>query len=219
MPIPEVSPEYRSLSDWIVLKVLEAIRNGEIKSGEALVERKLADTLSLSRAPVRDAIHKLERLDVVERIGPRAFIKTWTDADVVETLQLLDALIAYSIQLSIGLLKPEDFNELEKIISETKSSIAQNSNNIKEQISLDFKFHLTIAKACQQKRLVTLIENLWLPMELYMETFLSGVGRDFSLHTHEELLEALKHGDMELALKCAKRTTDMSQKVILEALH
>ncbi|MCF0230248.1 MAG: GntR family transcriptional regulator, partial [Parasporobacterium sp.] len=52
--------DYIPLRDIVFRTLREAIITGELKSGERLMEIKLANELGVSRTPVREAIRKLE---------------------------------------------------------------------------------------------------------------------------------------------------------------
>ena len=220
MPVPAESPAYRDLSDWVVTKILEAIKNGSIKPGERLIERDVAERFSVSRAPVRDAMHKLERLGVVVRQPPRAtYVRSWTDRDIAEVLLILDALILLSVHLAGERLEPDDLVELEQIVEETRAAVTAGSSDVTEQVELDLKFHLAIARASQNARLLELIETLWLPLEFCMKDYLAEVGRVFSLRQHEELLEVFRLGDVQQAEALTRSHAQESQQAILKALE
>lgn len=79
MPVPSDAPAYRGLSEWVALKLLDAVKRGAIAAGEQLVERDVATRLGVSRAPVRDAFQRLERLGVAERDQARNLrVRQWT---------------------------------------------------------------------------------------------------------------------------------------------
>jgi DNA-binding GntR family transcriptional regulator len=57
----------RSLREQIVEVVREAIIGGDYRPGQRLVERELVSRFGVSSIPVREALHELERLGLVER--------------------------------------------------------------------------------------------------------------------------------------------------------
>ena len=220
MPVPTTLPEYRNLSDWVVLKILDAIREGLIQPGERLTERDVAGKFNASRAPVRDAIRELEKLGVVARRPSRAIcVRNWTRRDAAEVLVILDALIVVSVQLCIDCLRPDDIAELEEIVNQTRLAVTAKSNNVEEQLELDFRFHRVIMRASGNRRLVELFENLNLPLQLYQQDFLASVGRVYSLRTHGELLEALKRRDLDEAVECTMRHVQESQTAVIKILQ
>ncbi len=220
MPVPSDSPAYRDLSDWVVQKILDAIRDGLIRPGERLVERDVATQFSVSRAPVRDAFYKLEKLGVLVRKQPRTnYVRSWTNREVAEDLLIMDALILLSVQLAANHVSPEDLAHLEQIVDQTQSAVAEGSTNVWEQVELDFRFHITIARASQNSHLAELIEALWRPLQLCMADYLATVGREFSLRQHKELLEVLRQGDAHRAQELTRNHARESQAAILNALQ
>lgn len=55
-----------ALSPFEVL--INAIEKGELLPGERLQETRLAKQFGLSRTPIREALHRLEALGLVERV-------------------------------------------------------------------------------------------------------------------------------------------------------
>ena len=105
---PSPKPVYRALTDWVVLKMLDGVRKGEFVPDQRLSEEDLAKRFEVSRAPVRDALHRLEQIGVVERRPPRGmYVRSWTEADHAEVHALVDALNLLSVQLSFGRLTEE----------------------------------------------------------------------------------------------------------------
>jgi len=219
--LPSV-PVYRAHTDWVVLRILGGVHNGEFLPDQRLSEQNLAQRFDVSRAPVRDALHRLEQIGVVERRLPRgSYVRRWTDADRTEVLALLDALILLSVQLSVGRLTPDDFAKLEQIIEESKQLADSDAQEDRMQIQRDANFHLIIARASGNGRLVELMEQLMLPLQLYVTEAHDYLQRDFWLRIHASLLETLRAGDVEKAVACSLTNARESRAMLLghEALQ
>ena len=63
----QVLQERKSLGEHVFDNLKQAIIRGHITAGEWLVESHIAQMLGISRTPVREAIHKLERERLIER--------------------------------------------------------------------------------------------------------------------------------------------------------
>jgi DNA-binding GntR family transcriptional regulator len=193
-------PVYRALTDWVVLKILDGVRLGEFVPDQRLSEEDLAQRFEVSRAPVRDALHRLEQLGVVERRPPRGlYVRTWTEADHAEVLALIDALNLLAVQLSFGRLTEDDFAQLERIVEEARHATQSGIEEDRKQIQRDADFHLTIARAAGNRRLVELLERLMLPCVLYVTEAHDYLQRDFWVQMHGGLLEALRSSNLENA--------------------
>jgi len=193
-------PVYRALTDWVVLRILEGVKKGEFVPDQRLSEEDLAGRFDVSRAPVRDALHRLEQIGVVERRPPRGlYLRTWTNEDHAEVLALIDALNLLAVQLSFGKLTGDDFAQLERIVEEAKQSTDSGIDEDRKQIQRDADFHLTVARASGNRRLVELMERLMLPCVLYVTEAHDYLQRDFWVNIHGSLLEALRSGNLQYA--------------------
>lgn len=206
MSVEREIPDYRDLSEWVVLRILNAIRSGSIGQGERLVERDIAERFNVSRAPVRDAFHTLERIGVLERLRPRGVcVRAWSEHDAVEILYLMDALIFMSIKLAVGRLTEDNFDALQDILDKTKQNMASMAADRRQQLALDIEFHQIIARATGHQRLNEMLDRLTLPVGLWPETFLQRVVPTFSFRQHSELLDVLRSGDRDAAVACVVR--------------
>jgi DNA-binding GntR family transcriptional regulator len=193
-------PVYRALTDWVVLKILDGVKKGEFVPDQRLSEEDLARRFDVSRAPVRDALHRLEQLGVCERRPPRGlYLRTWTTEDHGEVLALIDALNLLAVQLSFGKLSASDFGQLEQIVEEAKQSTETGIDADRKQIQRDADFHLIIARASGSRRLVELMERLMLPCVLYVNEAHDYLQREFWVNIHGSLLDALRGGNLENA--------------------
>lgn len=193
-------PVYRALTDWVVLRILDGVKRGEFVPDQRLSEEDLARRFEVSRAPIRDALHRLEQIGVVERRPPRGlYLRTWTTADHAEVLALVDALNLLAVQLSFGKLTADDFSQLERILEEAKQSTDTGIDADRKQIQRDADFHLIVARATGNRRLVELMERLMLPCVLYVTEAHDYLQREFWVNIHGSLLEALRGGDLQTA--------------------
>ena len=80
---PEVS-----LSDFAYGQILDLLLAGQLPAGTVLQERRLAELLSISRTPVREALARLENESLVSRRHGRMLVVT--DVSVESYVNLLD---------------------------------------------------------------------------------------------------------------------------------
>jgi DNA-binding GntR family transcriptional regulator len=212
-------PEYRSLSDWVVLNVIDEIKAGTIKPADRLIERDLAARYGVSRAPARDAIRKLQVLGVVTQEQHKgASVISWTDADALEVVLLVDALILLSVQLAVGKLTEADLKELDDLLHETRRLSGEGFQNIHQRMELELQFHIVIARAAQHKRLVQMLDQFRFGLELYAYLVMPQIPVSHSLQLHEELLDVLRRGDAEAAIRCVLEHQKESQQLFRSAV-
>ncbi|WP_330278085.1 GntR family transcriptional regulator [Lentzea sp. NBC_00516] len=79
-------PQSDTLAGRAYRSVQEAIAAGDLAPGEKITERGLAERLSMSPTPVREAIRRLEQDGLINRIGPRTVVVADIGASAVEDL-------------------------------------------------------------------------------------------------------------------------------------
>ncbi len=104
-------------ADLAYQSLRKAIGSGELRPGQKVTERGLAERLSISPTPVREALRRLEQDGLIERTGPRTVVV----ADIAE--RAIDDLAEVEIALR-GLVarfaarnaRPEQLDELDAIL-------------------------------------------------------------------------------------------------------
>jgi DNA-binding GntR family transcriptional regulator len=69
-----VAPVAETLADRTYRAVQDAIAAGDLRPGEKVTERGLAERFAVSPTPVREAIRRLEQDGLIERAGPRTVV-------------------------------------------------------------------------------------------------------------------------------------------------
>ena len=121
MIMEKQAPEYRRLSDWVVGRIIAALREGLLLPGQVLVERDLAEMLSVSRQPVRDGLRTLEHLGVVVSEGRKTYVRSWLPVDVADTQVIMNELTLLALRLAAPRISDDDIAELRKIAEESRS--------------------------------------------------------------------------------------------------
>ncbi|MFC5803079.1 GntR family transcriptional regulator [Streptomyces formicae] len=100
MTLPQLSSPV-TLGDQAYAAIREAIVTGVLKRGEKVTERGLADSLSISATPVREALRRLGQDRLVERVGPRSVrIAKFDEDELREFTMIEDVLRALSARLA-----------------------------------------------------------------------------------------------------------------------
>ena len=73
-PLDEVLKDHLTLTDKTIAIIEKAILSGSIKNGERIIETEVAKRLGISKAPVREALKKLEGDGIVELLPRRGYI-------------------------------------------------------------------------------------------------------------------------------------------------
>ncbi|MBD8004535.1 GntR family transcriptional regulator [Bacillus norwichensis] len=185
-----------------IYKMLKAaIINRELPPGTKLSEQELADTLNVSRTPIRSALRRLS-YEMYVKIIPRrgAFVNQPTlkeVEDVFEMRILLEDFAVMKACQSHAKFK-STIQSLEGMIQKEKEAYA--SKNIGGVLENVYDFHIEIAKISQNDILINQLRELISLTNIYL-TFYSEMDLDepASPQEHADILEAIKVNDEELA--------------------
>ena len=157
-------------ADLVIRQIKELLISGELKPGDKLPpERKLSETLGVSRSHLRDAIRKLEFFGIlktrpqsgtyVAAIGISALkglisdilkLDSYSFLSLVETRVMLEKS---AIELACNRRTEEDLVQLELSLDNYVEKASKGIKAIEE----DLMFHLAIAEASKNKVLKSLL--------------------------------------------------------------
>jgi len=194
---------HRTLADEAFNYLSAQILSGELRAGERLIESELAEKLSISRAPIREALTELERQGLAYSVARKGvFVRSWTKQDLWEVAILRATLEALAVQLAVPHITEDDLDFLEQTIEEMED--ADRVDDVEHLIDLDFDFHGRIVERCQHEHLQSLLLDMRLQTRIFR---IVTKQTDYVSYPemHRTLLAALREGDPEIA-----RQTDYS---------
>ena len=151
--------ERKSLGQHVFENLKQAIINGKIPAGQRLVENRLAETLGISRTPVREAIHKLEREGFLGKRPRGGFVVLGLDSvDIEETFGIRSVLEGYAARLAAIRHAENDLEPLEAHIQ----TFQQHLDNDELEIlpDLNTEFHDMLYAISKSPRLIKMINDL-----------------------------------------------------------
>jgi DNA-binding GntR family transcriptional regulator len=194
-------PVSRTLRTEVVDIIRDAIVSGGLKPGEHLKETAIANQLSVSRSPVREAFRQLEQEGLIISIANQgSFVKSFDEDDVREIFTLRATLedLACEIILREGKLQPADFKRLEDYIERQRDAIAaEDFNRLTE---LDMQFHELICSKSGFGRLLKMWQGLRAQIQvLFYQRFQAFEQVPQTVDTdHSAILKALRKGDLAM---------------------
>lgn len=184
---------------------------GRMQPGETLPESQVGQMLSVSRAPVREALRFLEREGLVEfdRRGTARICEF--DLEDVRELGLMRMILEPAASRLVAERRPEaGFDAIEENLHALKTV-----SRLDEVTRLDLDFHRLIFAAAGNRRLMRAWENLLSQFSLVMRLFHESLERrvqtsdvrDMTIRAHTELLQAIRSGLPEEAEALARQHT------------
>ena len=149
---------YLPLRDVVFQTLRQAILKGELQPGERLMEIKLAETLGVSRTPIREAIRKLELEGLVVMIPRKgAAVANITEKDTKDVLEVRRTLEMFAVEVACDRITQEQLAQLKDAAKKFEASKGADLIRIAET---DMNFHEIIYEATQNERLVQMLNNL-----------------------------------------------------------
>ena len=174
-----------------------AIRDGVFQPGDRLREVDVAERLSLSRTPVREALRKLEADGIVEhraRIG--AVIRKLERTEVVELYEMRLVLERTAAEMAAKHASPAEIDELDALNAQIETAVS----NPATAAALNQDFHRCIYLATRNRFLLESARALNNALMLLGPTTLADAERIKTVcQQHKNIIDAIRDGDVEAA--------------------
>ena len=188
--------ERKSLGQDVFDYLKKAIINQSIEPGSRLVESKIAEMLGISRTPLREALHKLEREDWIEKTPSGGFqVVTLTKDDIEQTFGIRSVLEAYAAKLAAENYNAKDISSLEKKINEYQQCLESDQDFEKLQ-KINTQFHDLLYALSKSPKLIKMISQLRAQISMFRQIILKQEKYAFkSNEDHIKMVEAIKESD------------------------
>ncbi|GLQ27750.1 GntR family transcriptional regulator [Sulfitobacter pacificus] len=178
-------------------KLHQAIRDGLFQPGDRLREADVAQRLSLSRTPVREALRKLEADGIVEhraRIG--AVIRKLERTEVVELYEMRLVLERTAAEMAAKHASDAEIDELEEVNNKIEVTVDDPAT----AAALNQDFHRCIYLATRNRFLLESARALNNALMLLGPTTLADAERIKTVcQQHKNIIDAIRAGDVEAA--------------------
>jgi DNA-binding GntR family transcriptional regulator len=196
--------KHKSLVEQIVQGLEKKILEGDLKPGQRIIESSLCQTLGVSRSPVREAFRILESKGFVTS-EPRKGISvaTITSQEAEDIYMIRANLESLATYLAVKKQDPKVLKKLRELHHQMgKISV---KTNINAYFTLNLKFHETLIHACENNRLIELINTFDKQTRRYRLEAISIPGWiNSSIKIHDTIIQAFESGDAEEAERLRK---------------
>ncbi|WP_404407546.1 GntR family transcriptional regulator [Pseudidiomarina marina] len=199
------SPLWRSpvtSSDRLLLEMQRTIVEGEIASGSKISEPELARKFNVSRAPLREAMARLERCHLIERIpnaGARV-VKLSTEG-LRALYQIREELEGLACRLAAENMDDHEIEQLRGLLDQhlTTQRVREGESYYQEAGDLDF--HYRIILGSKNPYLINMLcDELYFLVRMYrVQLGMNGPRVSRAFDEHKAIINAIANRDGELA--------------------
>lgn len=197
--------DYTRMSDLAYRAIRDAIVSGEFEPGARLNQDELAKRLGVSRAPIRDALNRLEAEGLVQTLSRAggAVVADVTEQQVVDIYELRAILDAACTRLACARMSEEQLQRLQAVVDETER--VTGTGDLQAIVQAHAEFHYLIYAASGNAELTRVARNLWDRSYRFRVLALSDPANARNgLAQHREILSALLARDLPRATAAAE---------------
>jgi DNA-binding GntR family transcriptional regulator len=182
-----------SLADRVYLALEGAILTGQIKLGHRLLENEIAERLSISRAPLREAFRRLSYEGLAETIPRRGtYVVKPSRQSIVDLLQVREELECLGVRLAAERISAVELDELGRGLDRIGKQMDRKRKDGYPHHDVDF--HQSVVRASGNEKLKQLMVAIY--RQLRLVRLVSGARQDrapFAYREHLSIFEALSH--------------------------
>jgi phosphonate utilization transcriptional regulator len=188
-----------SLTSVVQQEIERRILQGELQPGDKLNEAALADSLGVSRGPVREAFRMLEEAGLVRQEKNRgAFVR---HIPLDEALEIYDlrAMMDESVgRLLAEKITPEQLRQVRAMVDAMERAVK--AGDADGYHLLNLQFHDALVDFAGNRKLSVLYRRLINELSLFRRMNLAAVGAlPLSAGEHRSILKAIATGDAQAA--------------------
>jgi DNA-binding GntR family transcriptional regulator len=179
----------------VLVELRTALTVGRLMPGQQLVQEELAESLGVSRVPIRESLKILEGEGLVTYHPNRGyFVTELSTADLAEVYRIRKILETEALTQAVAEVSDADIADIELILGRVE--VAAESGDIQELTEANRAFHFAIIELSGMNRLSRLIRQLWDASDIYRTVyFRDPVNRDRINLEHKKIIDALKSRD------------------------
>ncbi|GAA1007946.1 GntR family transcriptional regulator [Acrocarpospora pleiomorpha] len=203
-------------SHRIAETVRERILSGQLKPGTRILQDELAEELSASRLPVREALRILQSRGLVTLKSNRgAWVTSLDQRDCELNYKIRERLEPLLLAESMRALTPDDLEELAGIQDRIEAT-----EDVEEFLRLDRQLHWASYRRHDARELAAIIARLWDTTQHYRRAYTKLIGHDqrWVINSeHRLLIAAIRQKDAEMAQRILAMHISRTQREL--SLH
>lgn len=185
-----------NLTEQVYDQLIQILISGELRPGDVIVERRMAERLNASRTPIREALGRLEAERLVYKQANRGVtVSPFSTEALIEILNVRQLLESEAARLAAGRLPKARCAEIRTAMQ----ALADKEDATLADIwDVDDRLHGEIADASGNQLLAGMIRDLRRRTHV-LNAYRNPTESTFDLTENTKLLEAVEGGDSEQA--------------------
>ncbi|MGM0481364.1 MAG: GntR family transcriptional regulator [Pseudomonadota bacterium] len=215
---PQIAtPSPVTSADRVLLAIQQAIVEGDIAPGSKISETGLARQFNVSRAPLREALARLERCHLITRTpNAGARVVTLTQSGLLALYQIREELEGLACRLAAERMAEQEIDALASLLEQHLQEQRVREGESYYQEAGDVDFHYRIILASKNPYLINMLcDELYFLVRMYrVQLGMNGPRVSRAFDEHKAIITAIANRDGELADLLMRRHISASRKNI-----
>ena len=193
------------ITDWVFEELKAAIIDLRLPPGEPLREATIAESLGVSKTPVREALTRLELEGLVESTSFKgAVVSSYTRRDLIELYELRELLEIWAVREAASSMSSDALDRLDDLIAAGERLRAEGrTEDLEEPID---EFDGLLFAQVTNRRIAALVNNLRAHLTRIGRLTAQIPGRlETSVDEHALIAEALRRRDPDAAAAALRK--------------
>lgn len=208
-------------ADRVLVQIRTAIVEGEIPAGTKISEPELARRYDLSRAPLREALARLERCHLIERTPNAGARVVKLSIEGLRSLyQLREELEGLACRLAAEHMTEQEIAEVSALLDQHLSTQRVREGESYYQEAGDVDFHYRVILGSKNPYLINILsDELYFLVRMYrVQLGMNGPRVSRAFDEHKAIINAIANRDGELADLLMRRHIAASKRNIEQQL-
>ncbi len=210
--------EHASLGGNVYAHLRDSLIGGQLKPDDRLRIRELSEQFGTSVTPVRDAILRLCKEQVLEMRSARDIRVPVIDvAQYDEIYRLRLELEGMAAALAAANIEAAGVEELTRQVEDNHRAIA--AGDMAKAMKLNQQFHFALAALAESPLLERFIDSLWMRAGPVIALAYRAFSERVAIQHHWEVLEALERRDADAARAAIRRDIEDGYEMMTRFLN
>lgn len=210
-------PERLTLNDQVYNELRRLIISGQLRPGQSISIRTLANIINVSPMPVRSALQRLVTEGALEVQPNRTFalpvLSPEGFCEIVDVRSMLEGMAAERASPHLGR------NDVAMLDDINNRMFQADRSDWTSYLDLNRQFHFHIYAAAGMPRMLRFIETLWLQIGPLLNMVTNREEMRSGLEAHEAMVRAIADGDAAGLRAAMVRDIQDAARVIIPALQ
>jgi DNA-binding GntR family transcriptional regulator len=207
--------ERSTYKDHVIKYIYDGMRENRYKAGEKILESHLAKELSISRAPIREALADLVRTGLLKyRPQVGNFVASLSAEEIIDSYVARGVLEGFAVAQGINNFSDADLTRLEEMAHKMGSFAREGKR--KALIDIGQEFHEELFGHCTNTQIVLFTEQLSLKLHLLFYKHWARVYSPEEIRDrHLEIIDVIRKKDaVKVEMMIREHYVDTGHKII-----